>query len=87
MDNLTLKILNLADNEIDDKLAKDILDVLESSNTFMEEIILSGNNLVHFQTIENLDKACRKNILIKEFVIPSLQKWDSSMPAKIEGKG
>jgi hypothetical protein len=46
---------------------------LLNDNYFIEDLILKGNNYVDNQTIETINEECRKNLLIKEYILPKLK--------------
>ena len=46
------------------------------NNVFIEDILLARNKLVHASTMDKIDEDCRMNVLIKERILPNLDKLD-----------
>jgi Ran GTPase-activating protein (RanGAP) involved in mRNA processing and transport len=70
-DNSNLHLLDLQDNRIDTDCAKQLVTLLHD-NYFIEDLILKGNNYADNAIIETINEECRKNLLIKEFILPKL---------------
>ena len=71
IDNVKLKFLDLKDNDLDDKCAALIRDLL-SVNYFIEDLVLDGNKRVCQIEQKNIDEEIRKNLLIKNYIFPLL---------------
>jgi hypothetical protein len=70
-DNSNLFYLDLKDNDIDNDCGKLLIQLLDD-NYFIEDLVLEGNNYIDQGTKETINEECRKNLLIKEFLLPHL---------------
>jgi hypothetical protein len=70
-DNSNLFYLDLKDNDIDNECAKLLITLLHD-NYFIEDLVLEGNNYIDQTIKETINEECRKNLLIKEFLLPHL---------------
>ena len=73
--NQFLNVLNLNENYIINSIAIE-LESYSMNNIFIEEIMLHRNKLVHASTIDKIEEDCRMNVLIKEYILPNLDKID-----------
>ena len=40
---------------------------------FIEDLVLQGNNYINQQYKDIIDTECRKNLMIKEYILPTLE--------------
>ena len=69
----SLKTLNLASNELTELNGR-ILHDYARGNFQIEQIVLDNNDQVNADNISSINKECRLNIQIKEFILPRLPK-------------
>ena len=70
-DNTNLFYLDLKDNELDDVCGQMLIELLHD-NYFIEDLVIDGNMHINQTTKEEIQEECRKNLLIKEFILPHL---------------
>lgn len=73
-DNTNLYYLDLKDNEIENECAQKLIDLLRM-NYFIEDLVIKGNIHISQNLKETIMDECRKNLMIKEYVIPNLNTY------------
>ena len=76
IDNTNLVYLDLQDNEIENECATQLIELLKQ-NYFIVGVVLKGNLHINQNLKETIQEECRKNIMIKEFVVPHLKGKNS----------
>lgn len=71
--NTNMFYLDLKDNEIDNECANKLITLLRK-NYFIEDLVLEGNLHINHNYKETIIEECRQNLLIKEFILPYLDK-------------
>ena len=69
--NTNLFYLDLKDNELDDTVAEPLIDLL-NENYIIEDLFIKGNMHLSQSYKETLREECRKNLLIKQYLLPCL---------------
>ena len=69
--NSNCRYLDLKDNCLDNTVAESLVDMLHK-NFFIEDLVLTGNHQINHNLKVAIEEECRKNLLIKEYIIPSL---------------
>jgi len=70
-DNTNLFYLDLKDNFLDNENGQKLIELLQE-NYFIEDLEISGNHHISQTCKDQIEDDCRKNLLIKEFIIPHL---------------
>ena len=70
-DNYHLFYLDLKDNEIEFECADQMIQLLDD-NYFIEDLTLKGNHHISQAQKETIKEECRRNLLIKEYILPHL---------------
>ena len=71
-DNTNLFNLDLQDNLLDNDCADKLIELLHD-NYFIEDLIIDGNNHINQTFKETILQECRKNLMIKEYILPNLK--------------
>lgn len=74
-DNTNLFYLDMKDNQLDDDVGAKLIELLDD-NYFLEDLQIKGNLHISQSTKERLREECRKNLHIKEYVLPHLKSSD-----------
>lgn len=69
--NSNLFYLDMKDNMLDNQIAERLINLLHT-NYFIEDLVLEGNHYISQTNKETIEEECRKNLLIKEFILPHL---------------
>ena len=72
-DNTSLFYLDFQDNNLDNEFAQQLVKLLQE-NYFIEDLVISGNDHISQALKETIAQECRKNLLIKEFILPILSR-------------
>ena len=62
----------MQDNQLDSECANNLIELLHD-NYFIEDLVIDGNNHVSQTQKETIQQECRKNLMIKEFILPHLK--------------
>ena len=71
-DNSNLFYLDMQDNQLDAQCADKLIELLHD-NYFIEDLVIEGNNHVNQTQKDTIQQECRKNLLIKEYILPTLK--------------
>jgi Leucine-rich repeat (LRR) protein len=50
-------------------------------NYFIEDLVIEGNNHVNQSQKDTIQQECRKNLMIKEFILPHLKSQEGNFLA------
>ena len=81
-DNVKLFSLDLKDNDLEDECAACIEELLQE-NYFIEDIVVLGNSHISQSKRDTISQECRKNLLIKEYIFPYLERKDHENSKKL----
>jgi hypothetical protein len=65
-------MLDLQNNDICNPFGVKLLKLVKN-NYFQEEVNLKGNKKINYSHVESIDDECRKNHLIKKYIIPQIR--------------